>query len=212
MRILKGGNRMKRKVVGIFVCMLLLYTLFPINVTGGDEENPEITDWERDLEGFFGKLFPRFFKHIDLISGWFYENSTMPNTLYVALKVKDLEYKKLRTIYSIHWEYNGKPYATGSHTYSSGEFLVSFTGCMEVGNETMYEIDAYFDLEKNIITWNVPKEYIGNPEPGEVLELPFAWNGIRFISDQWVELYVNIFGQSELAKDWAFGEGYTIQF
>ena len=191
---------------------MLLMTILSFVSSAGDEENPEIEDGEKDLEGFFGMLFPRFFKHIDIISGWFYENSTEPNTLYIALKVRDLEYKKLRTIYSIHWEYNGKPYATGIHTYSYGESLVAFTGCMEVGNETMYEIDAFFDLEKNIITWDVPKEYIGNPEPGEVLKFPFAWNGIRFISDKWIELYIRIFGEGELAKDVAFGEGYTIQF
>ena len=191
---------------------MLVLPILPFVVSAGDEENPEIIDWERDLEGLFGMLFPRFFKHIDIISGWFYENSTEPNTLYIALKVKELEYKNLRTIYSIHWEYNGKPYATGIHTHSNGESLLAFTGCMEAGNETMYEIDVFFDLEKNIITWNVPKEYIGNPEPEEVLELTFAWNGIRLISDNWIELYTRIFGESELAKDGAFGEDYTIKF
>ena len=201
-----------KKIKSLIIFIMLVLPILPFVASAGDEENPEIIDWERDLEGLFGMLFPRFFKHIDIISGWFYENSTEPNTLYIALKVKELEYKKLRTIYSIHWEYNGKPYATGIHTHSYGESLVAFTGCMEIGNETMYEIDVFFDLEKNIITWSVPKEYIGNPEPGEVLEFPFAWNGIRFISDQWIELYVKIFGESELAKDWAFGEDYTLQF
>jgi hypothetical protein len=83
---------------------------------------------------------------------------------------------------------------------------------MEMGNETLYEIDAYYDFEKNIITWIVPKEYIGNPKPGELLELPFSWNGIRFIQDKWIELYMKLFNESELAKDWAFGGGYTVQF
>jgi hypothetical protein len=180
--------------------------------SAGDEENPEIKDPERDLGGLFGIFFPRFFKHIDIISGWFYETSDEPDTIYIALKVKELKNKELRTIYSVHWEYKGKEYATGIHTYSKGEYFIAFTGCMEMGNETLYEIDAYYDLDKNIITWIVPKEYIGDPEPGEILDLPFSWNGIRFIEDKWIELYMKLFNESELAKDWALGEAYTIQF
>jgi hypothetical protein len=180
--------------------------------SAGDEENPEIEDGKRDLGGIFGLVLPRFFKHIDIISGWFYEESSEPNTLYIAMKVRELQLKKLRTIYSIHWEYKGKEYAVGIHTHSNGDFSIAFTGCMEMGNETMYEIDASYDFEKNIITWSVPKEYIGNPEPGEVLELPYSWNGIRFIDEKWLDLYIKIFNESELAKDWAYGGNYVIQY
>jgi hypothetical protein len=36
---------MKIKIVGVFVCMLLLMTtIIPMTVIAGDEEHPEITD------------------------------------------------------------------------------------------------------------------------------------------------------------------------
>lgn len=189
-----------------------MITLIPYIAIAGDEENPEISDGERDLAGLFGMLFPRFFKHIDVTAGWFYENYTDPNILYVAMKISDLEYKKLRAIYSIQWEYNEKPYATGFHTDSNGAFVIAYAGLFEPGNETIYEVEVDFNPETNIITWTVPKEYIGYPAPEELLKSPFAWNGVRFISDRCIEIYMKIFGASEIAKDWAFGYDYTIQY
>ena len=201
-----------KKITTLLVCTIVITTLIPIIAIAGDEENPEISDGERDITGLFGMLFPRFFTHIDITAGWFYENITNPDTLYVALKVKDLEYKKLRAIYSIHWEYNEKPYAAGLHTDSNGAYFIAYTGLFEPGNETIYEIETDFNHETNIITWTIPKEYIGNPISGEILELPFAWNGIRFISDTWIQLFMKLFGDSEIAKDWAYGHDYTIQY
>lgn len=201
---------MKKKAIFV-INILILAGIIPFVVSAGDEENPEITDVERDLEGLFGMIFPGFFKHIDIISGWFYENSSAPDDLYVCLKVKNLEYKKMRSIYSIHWEYNGKEYAVGIHTDSFGDFFLAFGGCMDPGNESMFEIDADFNTGNEIITWTVPKIYIGDPQPDDVLENTLAWNGLRFVSDEWLERYIRITGESELAKDWAIGSDYIIQ-
>jgi len=36
-----GEVEMKSKIVGIFVCMLLITTIIPITASAGDPENPE---------------------------------------------------------------------------------------------------------------------------------------------------------------------------
>lgn len=43
---------MKTKIVGLFVCMLLITTILPITALAGDEENPEITDTVGDARPY----------------------------------------------------------------------------------------------------------------------------------------------------------------
>ena len=69
-----GGNDAKKKMVGVFVCMLILTTTF--SVMAGDEINPEITDNEGDARN-----------HLDIISAWFYEKMEKPDYLYIIIKI-----------------------------------------------------------------------------------------------------------------------------
>jgi len=39
---------MKNKIVGFFMCMLLITTILPISVMAGDETDPEISDTTGD--------------------------------------------------------------------------------------------------------------------------------------------------------------------
>ena len=43
---------MKRKIVGMFVCMLLITTILPVTVMAGDEQHPEIKDIAGDAFGY----------------------------------------------------------------------------------------------------------------------------------------------------------------
>jgi len=45
---IKKKDIMKNKIVGFFVCMLLITTILPIYVMAGDETDPEISDTTGD--------------------------------------------------------------------------------------------------------------------------------------------------------------------
>jgi hypothetical protein len=134
--------------------------------------------------------------------------------LYTALKIKDLDYKPLRSIYSVHWEYNGQGYAAGSHVHSNGNYQV-FYASKERG-PIQAECDATFNEVTDTIIWEIPKSAIGNPEKGDVLTKTYAWTALRFRH----ELLTLVFFSGELVKDAApflegvedYGTDYTIQY
>jgi hypothetical protein len=83
---------MKRKIIGIFICVLLIGTILPLTAIAGDEENPEIEDGRNDITGPFSSFIPPvFFEDIDIISAWFFENDDQPEYLSVSLKVSKLK-------------------------------------------------------------------------------------------------------------------------
>ena len=79
---------MKSKIVGIFVCMLLITTLIPIIASAGDPENPEVEDRVGDVIGYVPQQSS---KKIDMVSAWVYEDSSNPDYLYISLKILDLD-------------------------------------------------------------------------------------------------------------------------
>ena len=98
---------MRKKIFGIFVCMLFITTLLPIIALAGDPENPEFVDRIRDVKlfGLFIIPFQMKYKNVDVISVWFKEESINPENLYVSLKIQDLEEKteSLEAIYNVDW-------------------------------------------------------------------------------------------------------------
>ena len=62
---------MRRKIIGILICALLITSVLPITGTvfAGDEENPEIVDIIGDTELVF----------LDIESAWFYEKIDEPD-------------------------------------------------------------------------------------------------------------------------------------
>jgi len=79
---------MKSKIVGIFVCMLLITTIVPITVLAGDPENPELKDGVGDVLGTWPQ---QSLKKIDMEAAWFYEDSSNQDYLYISLKIVDLD-------------------------------------------------------------------------------------------------------------------------
>ena len=215
---------MKRKIIGIFVCMLLIATMLPIITMAGDEQNPEIVDETDDLFGIFttnpkilnfftkSKIFNmESFDFMDITSAWFYENPDKPDYLYTAIKLKNLEFINQRTIYAIHWVFEGKNYAVGVHVISNGEILGFFAGeTFGIFNRygPYHDANGSFDLNNDIVIFEIPKNVIGNPEPGDILTKTDAWTGLRFIFEP---LTIPLGG--EVAKDWAgYGKDYVIQY
>jgi hypothetical protein len=225
---------MRKKIIGIFICTLLITTILPMTgtVLAGDEENPEIEDEEQEDWDIFGPLikYPSLFRFftlfgildiesfdvIDIVSAWFYENPDEPEYLCTAIKLEDLEFINQRTIYSVHWKYDGTKYGVGIHTHSNGQYISCFAG--EDRTRELYESVGSFDLENNIVTFKMLKEFIGNPQPGDILTKTFAWTALRFTFEP-----VTVLFGGELAKDYApgvdeeagdpkYGKDYTIKY
>ena len=202
----------------ILVGMLLISALIPLTASAGDPNDPEVTDRIRDVRGFFGliprALIPQFFlKHVDIQSAWFYEDSNNPDYLSISLKVRDLEVKlsdneqkTYDTIYTVRWYLNDEFYVSGLHVFSDGH-ITEYSVGKESDENYFVLCQGTFEEQENIITWLVPKDGIGNPQPGDVLLRPWAWIGIRIIDND-----TGNYG-GELVKDWTSeGREYTIQY
>jgi hypothetical protein len=153
--------------------MLLITTILAITAMAGDEKNPEIKDKRGDM-----------FKHADIVSVWFYEDSNNPDYLYVSFKVRDLidRTQMLETIYNVEWNFLGNTYIADVHVFPSGVSEFSAGKWNINGNEYENYIicNGTFDIDTNIMTWIIPKDAIGNPHPGDLLTEPFASTHLRF--------------------------------
>ena len=206
---------MKKKLLEIFVCMLLLTTMLPMTVTviAGDEEDPEVEDRTLDVKlfGFIGFPLQTSFKYADIVSAWFSEESTDTDNLYVSIKVMDLQEKtNLEAIYDVNWVLNNKRYLTCVHANPNGygPFLI---GENTYGGDD-YEWDTCsgnFDLDNNIITWEIPKDAIGNPQKGDKLTYIFPSTHLRFRDDSnlpRMDLFKDLAWNAKIIKD------YTIEY
>lgn len=212
---------MQKKVICILYSMLFIASILPITntVIAGDEENPEVIDQEGDIVGMLIN-FPQFFRilktfkildvesldFLDVLSAWFYENQFEPDYLYTAIKFKDLDLPNKRVIYSMHWIYDDSDYAVAVHILANGEIHIFSTYLGTLG--VQYEIEGSIDKENKIVTFKIPKNFIGNPKPGDILSNTDAWAGLRFSKETF---FTAIMG--DLAKDWTeYGRDYVIQY
>ena len=141
--------------------MLLLTITFSINVIAGSEEDPEIVDEKNE----------NVLKYLDIISAWFFEKEDQPDYLFISLKLKEINPYHLKQHLSVNWEYNGefcaagliigygKPWFYYSAGYGHGFWFQEFYD----------EINGDFDSETGIITLEIPKEIIKNPQQGDTL-------------------------------------------
>jgi hypothetical protein len=208
---------------------MLVITVFAVNVSEGDKNDPEIHDEDNDIIGTLVRFHGLFrilqrigivpiqsYEFMDITSAWFSEDENEPDYLFTTIKIKDLDYTPLRAIYAVRWTFNEKHYGAACHTHSNGKFKWFAAGRIfglfdnwayrkglikDINNCTI-------DIEKNIITLKIPKNIIGNPNPGDILTETNAWTGLRFIS----ELFTYPFG-GELVKDpTSYGNNYIIQY
>ena len=154
---------MKKKILGMFVCTLLISTILPITGTvfAGDEEDPEIVDVTGDTDLGF----------LDIESAWFYEKADESDYLFTALKIKDLK-EVFNAVFSIRWAYNDVVYVSGLSTYyyKDKEFRGGLRQRATYWQwKSMPECIGVFDQNTDIITWKMLKSNIGNPQKGDVL-------------------------------------------
>lgn len=152
---------MKKKIVGLFVCMLLTTTILPLTALAGDPENPEIKDDLNDT----------YLPFLDIVSAWFYEKADEPQYLYTAIKVQSINLKA-NAVLSIRWGYDGKEYVTGFDTFIFQKDVFRSGDPKRASHFQwihMPECEGTVDRTTNVITWRVLKSNIGNPEKGDVL-------------------------------------------
>ena len=182
---------MKKKIIGIFVCMLLIATILPITgtVIAGSEEDPEVEDriFDVKLFGIFGFSLQIYLKYVDVVSTWFYENIDNPDYLYVSLKIRDLDAKAddLEAIYDVDWSYSNNRYSCCVHNNPNGygPFFIGKSTDPHGNYEDWALCDGTFDVENNIITWEVPKTAIGDPLIGHKLTSISPHTHLRFRDD-----------------------------
>ena len=181
-----------KRMVGLFVCMLLITTLLPISVMAGDEAHPEISDITGDAR-----------KSVDIKEAWFCEDQATPEYLYVTIQVV-----KLRTLYygsilhDVLWTMNDVDYITysGVGIYM---LLILHRNDFWAGVNRAYPnngsvINGTLNLMKGTITYKIPKSAIGNPQPGDVLTKTNAWASQRTPLMEWI-------GWDAMVRNWAFG-------
>ncbi|EMR73909.1 hypothetical protein MBGDN05_00691 [Thermoplasmatales archaeon SCGC AB-539-N05] len=167
---------MKKKIIGVLICMLLLATTIPLTTVAvvnkvekknmiptmiGDENDPEIEDETGDTE--LGLL--------DIESAWFYEKEDEHEYLYTALKIKDLK-ETFNAVFSIRWMYNNEEYVSGLDTFFYREKIFR-SGLPQRATywqwKSMPECEGILDQNTGVITWKILKSNIGNPQKGDVL-------------------------------------------
>ncbi len=170
-------------------------------------DDPEIIDDEGDVFGLLSYIFPQeAFGFLDIVTAWFYENPNEPDYLYVTIKLNDLDFKSWHTIYSMQWTYNGVKQGVSVHTREKGAVASFFVTSGEDG----YAIDGSLDAENDIVTFQIPKNMIGDPKPGDVLTNPETLTSLRLGKRDHL-LFMILIG--ELAKDYAGnGKNYIIQY
>jgi hypothetical protein len=154
---------MRKKIVGLFVCMLLITMLLPTIALAGDEENPEITDTVGDARAY-----------LDIQKAWFYEDPSTPEILYTTIEITKPSNIPFKQHLVVQWQMNGEHYASMlaiGYNFTQWFDYVSIIGRGQFGDPKpmVSEIQGSFDTTKGTVTCIIPKSTIGNPKPGDVL-------------------------------------------
>jgi hypothetical protein len=170
----------------MFICILLSATAFPLAVNAGSEDDPEVEDRIRDvmLFGRFPFIFQFSFKYVDIVSAWMNEEENNPDYLYLNLKVRDLEEKTKRfdAIYVISWTLDSVWYSASVHIFPYGPTILKAGPTDEEGNDYVdyVECEGKIDTDNDVISWIVPKDGIGSPNIGQIIENIVPHTHLRF--------------------------------
>ncbi len=202
---------MKIKIIVIFVCILLLLTIVPINVMAGSEEDPEIEDETGDAFGY-----------IDIESVWFYEKQEEPDILYISMKIFNSSETRFQQTFAVFWSFKNIKYAVSLHLgFSFDEWMQFNSGIYR--RKSYSRINGTYDFYTGVITWKIPKTNIGNPEKNDILTDTWsnAFRRLGFIGRIGFTRYIldsiifRIFGNNmwDYAPDkGTYGRNYTIKY
>jgi len=138
-------------------------------------ETPQVEDRVRDVK-ILGLLpiFPQWYlRHVDIVSTTFYEESDTPALLYLSLELRDLQTATahFEAVYSIGWSFDDTYYRTGILVRPDGP--LDFTVARSIDGDDDVEqrefCEGTFDVENNVLTWEIPKTAVGDPSQGSRL-------------------------------------------
>ena len=181
---------MNRKAFACLIVALLIITVAPIVTQAGDPEKPEVVDRIRDVKlfGFFPIPLQQQYMYIDIVAAWFYEDNTNPEYLFVCLQLRDLLEctAELEAIYDVYWsDTNHNGFIACVHINPTGirSFIIGESTDTDDNMEKWTECEGIIDAEKDILTWIVPKQLIGNPPIGWQLKNIVPSTHLRYTDD-----------------------------
>jgi hypothetical protein len=215
-----GKESMRNKIIGIFVCMLLITTILPTTAIAGNETHPEISDKTGDA---------RF--DIDIQKAWFFENSTNPDYLYITIQVEGFHINYYGAdLYDVYWTMNNVNYfvfaGLGIYMNGAGGRVSTTAGIVRIDNSWNYNITVSLgQLGINrTITCKIPKSIIGSPHTGDILTKTNAFTSKRTplmakigwdaLFRDWLfsHLRLNSLNLMDFAPDSGYGSDYIIQY
>lgn len=213
-----------KKIIILFLCVMLVLVTIPISISADPVNVFEKKDLPFDVRidiRITNKnnrtipihsrmaILPNFLcNYLDILSFSLYEDSEEPDYLFASIEVNKFKFSEYRACYALHWKYNGLSYYVGTNAHSLGEYISPICGYWEECGTIYhnYRIEGDILVDENRITWIIPKELIGNPNPGDVLQDLTASSHLIYQKDCSAPMKLNI------ASDYAgplFGDGYT---
>ena len=124
------------------------------------------------LHSHWGPLTMLLFNFLDIRSFSLYEITETPDYLYASMEVSKFKYSEYRSVYIISWCYNEIEYYACTFTHSLGDYVSPFCGYWEEDYTDYHHtiIDGDILKDENRITWKIPKNLIGDPNYGEMLQ------------------------------------------
>lgn len=125
------------------------------------------------------------FRFLNIQSFSVYEITDTPEYLYASMEVSKFKYPEYWAVYAIFWCYNGTEYYVATYTHSLGDYICAFCGYWEEDHTAYRHTIIQGDIleEENQITWKIPKDLIGNPECGAVLQNIHAVSHLQYQKD-----------------------------
>lgn len=195
---------MKRKLIGVFLCLIFILTIIPLNAISIDEEIPEITDETDDT----------LCKHFDIVTVRFFEIEHEPDYLFISIELNDLTNYDLGALYMVEWTSSSGRWASASilGTRMDNEWRCGdYSKGGNIQFQDLPQCDGSIDKSNNIITWIIPKDQVGNPKSGDVLTKTQA---VSCLSGYYLFLltFRDIPKFHDNAPDEGYGLDYTIKF
>jgi len=172
----------------------LITTILPLTALAGNPENPEVIDRMRDVKlfGLFTIPFQMKYEYADFIAAWLHEESNNPEYISVSLQIRNLEGKteSLEAIYNVDWLWNQDRFTANLHINPDGIglFLVGRSLNGDDMIDEWIDCDGLVDIENNVITWSVPKEYMQNPPKGSTITSIRPHTHLRFTDNSGLPL------------------------
>lgn len=152
-----------KKALPIMILLLLLTSTITLSgaMVSNPTEDPQITDASGDAFGY-----------LDIVSILFYEKEDTPDFLYVQMNIDNPSEFKFQQTFAVFWKHKGTQYSCGLFVgFSVTEWKKFDAGLYEFerDQQDQVRINGSYNFETGAITWKIPKDIIGDPQPRDVL-------------------------------------------